>query len=55
MKFSTGIMVGSVLGASVALMSTTTMSKSNKKRMKKTGRKMMGKAEDVIDHLMDMV
>lgn len=52
-KFSTGVLIGSVIGASAAMMTNT--SKSSRKRMKKTGRKMMNKAEEVIDNIMDMV
>ncbi|GMQ61490.1 hypothetical protein [Vallitalea maricola] len=53
MKFATGLIVGSVIGASsLALMN---MDKRDMRKVQRKGKKMMNKAERLMDDLKEMM
>lgn len=52
-KFATGIVVGSLIGAAATM--ATNMDNKSRRRMRKKGKRMMNRAEEVIDNIMDMM
>lgn len=55
-KFATGMIAGCLVGAAAtATIATNNMDKRSRKKMKKAGKRMMNKAEDVLDNIMNMM
>lgn len=54
-RFAKGLIIGSVIGASVGMISNSNMLKGrNRRRMIKSGRNMLKKSSDVISDVIDL-
>ncbi|MCX7923955.1 MAG: YtxH domain-containing protein [Clostridia bacterium] len=54
--FTRGLLIGSIIGASVSMMMNPDMMKSkNKRKMMKTGRNLLRRSGHIIGDMMDMI
>ncbi len=54
MGFTKGFIIGSIVGASIAMMNPDMVNKKTRKRMIRNGRNFLRKSGDIIGDVMDM-
>jgi gas vesicle protein len=53
-KFINGITTGAIVGATIGMMVAPQLDRNTRKRLKKTGKKMVNVAGDLYDNMMNM-